>query len=136
MLYAEYGNSPIANYDVNQFKAKIWSIIFRFGPSWEKKLYIQEKLRNLSDEEIRSGNKSIINHAFNPSSQPSTASLEEITEINDQNTSSVKRGMLDAYSTIYELIENDVTTEFINRFRVCFKQFVIPDIGTIYESED
>lgn len=33
LLYAKYGNSPIANMDINQFKYKLWSIVFQYGPS-------------------------------------------------------------------------------------------------------
>ena len=35
LLYAKYGNSPIANTDVNQFKYKICSIVYQYGPSSE-----------------------------------------------------------------------------------------------------
>ena len=41
LLYAKYGNSPIANFDENQFKYKIFTIIFQYGPTWEKRLDIQ-----------------------------------------------------------------------------------------------
>lgn len=33
LLYARYGNSPIANYDAEQFKMKVFSIIFQYGPT-------------------------------------------------------------------------------------------------------
>lgn len=33
LLYARYGNNPIANYDENQFKYKMFSIIFQYGPT-------------------------------------------------------------------------------------------------------
>ena len=33
LLYARYGNSPIANYDEEQFKYKIAAIIFQYGPT-------------------------------------------------------------------------------------------------------
>lgn len=136
LLYAKYANNPIANYDENQFKSKIWSVVFRFGRAWEKKLELQDKLKNLTDEELIQGSKQIMNHAYNPSTSPTTSALEEITEINEQNSNSVKRSKVDAYALLYGLIENDVTTEFINRFSECFKQFAIPEYGPIYESED
>ena len=41
LLYAKHGNDPIANLDINQFKAKVFSTIFQYGPTWEKKLDIQ-----------------------------------------------------------------------------------------------
>jgi hypothetical protein len=33
LLYARYGNNPIANRDENQFKFKIFSVIFQYGPT-------------------------------------------------------------------------------------------------------
>ena len=53
LLYSKYGNSHIANSDENQFKYKIWSTIFMYGPTWEKRLEIQNKLRNLSDDGLQ-----------------------------------------------------------------------------------
>ena len=34
LLYASYGNNPIANSDVGQFKMKIVSTIYAYGPTW------------------------------------------------------------------------------------------------------
>ena len=45
LLYAKYGNSPIANRDITQFKYKVYSIIYQYGHTWEKRLDIQKKLR-------------------------------------------------------------------------------------------
>ena len=47
LLYARYGNNPIANYDEEQFKYKIFSVVFQYGPTWEKKLALQATLRDL-----------------------------------------------------------------------------------------
>lgn len=47
LLYARYGNNPIANYDEEQFKYKIFSVVFQYGPTWEKRLSVQETLRGL-----------------------------------------------------------------------------------------
>lgn len=33
LLYARYGNNPIANYDEEQFKYKMFSIVFQYGPT-------------------------------------------------------------------------------------------------------
>ena len=33
LLYARYGNSVISNRDVNQFKYKLFSTIFMYGPA-------------------------------------------------------------------------------------------------------
>lgn len=136
LLYARYGNNPIANRDTEQFKFKVYSIIFQYGPTWEKKLDIQKKLRNLTDDEILAGSKAIYNSAVNPSTEPSTGSLEELTYINAQNTTNYKRGKLEGYGTLWELLNTDVTGAFLNKFKVCFKQFVRPEEQLLYITEE
>lgn len=135
LLYARYGNSPIANLDETQFKYKLFSVIFMYGPTWEKRLDVQEALRNLSLDDLILGSKAIYNHAFNPSTEPSTATLEELTYINDQNTTNYKRSKMDAYSQLWELLSTDVTSQFLDKFQVCFKQFVMPTRILIFETD-
>lgn len=132
LLYSKYGNNPIANNDINQFKYKVYSIMFQYGPSWEKRLDIQEKLRALRDEDIQKGSKAIYNSAQNPSTAPSTSALEELTYINSQNTTNYKKSKMDAFAQLWELIDADVTGDFIAKFKVCFKQFVRPENPLLY----
>ena len=135
LLYAKYGNNPIANYDENQFKYKLFATIFQYGPAWSKKLEIQNKLRELSDDEIRLGSKAIYNHAYNPSTDPSTASLEELTAINEQNTTNYKKSKLEAYGTLWDLVVADVTEAFLKKFEKLFKQFISPERTWIYVTD-
>lgn len=135
LLYARYGNNPIANMDKNQWKYKIFSIIFMYGPTWEKRLDIQSKLRGLSEADLLLGSKTVYNHAYNPSTAPSTSALDELNYINDQNTTNFKRSKLDAYTILLELLETDVTEEFIGKFRICFKQFVKPEKPTLFVTD-
>ena len=44
-IKAKYGNNPIANKDINQFKYKLFSTVFMYGPTWAKRLDIQKILR-------------------------------------------------------------------------------------------
>lgn len=135
MLYARYGNSTIASSDTNQFKYKLWTIIFSYGPAWEKRIEIQDKLLSLTDEEIQKGNTTIYNHAFNPSTAPSTETLEEIQYINDQTAQKSKRGIMDAYAYLWDLIDTDVTTEFLNRFQPLFLKIVEPELPLWYTTK-
>lgn len=136
LLYARYGNSSLANNDINQFKYKVFSIIFQYGPTWEKRLDIQSKLRNLSDADILAGQKAVYNNALNPGTAPGTSSPEELTYINAQNTTSLKKSKMDAYMQLWDLLKTDITEEFLAQFRKCFKQFVAPERPLIYVSED
>lgn len=135
LLFARYGNNPIANRDEEQFKYKIFSVIFQYGPTWEKRLDIQSKLRAISDEDLLKGAKAIYNAALNPSTAPTTGSLEELEYINSQNTTNYKKSKMDAYSQLWELLSTDVTGEFINKFKICFKTFVMPERPLIYVTE-
>ena len=103
LLFSRYGNNPIANYDVTQFKNKIFTIIWQYGPAWEKRLKMQEDIRNLTLDEITKGTKTdwtsdasqsqtnsgsdttINNHAYNPSTAPSAQSTNELDYIDQQN---------------------------------------------------
>lgn len=138
MLYARYGNNPISNYDVTQWKYKVFTIIFQYGPAWEKRLKIQERLRELNetDPEFRKGNKAIYNQALNPATEPSTASLTELTYINSQNTTNYNKSLMDAYGQLWNLLDTDVTEEFLKKFQKLFKQFVKPEHTFIYVTEE
>lgn len=132
LLYSRYGNSPIANLDENQFKVKLQAVIWQFGPTWEKKLDIQAKVRNLTESELMKGSEAIHNHAYDPTTSPSTA---ELTYIDQQNTSKYKKSKMDAYAEQWDLLDNDVTNDFLSKFQKLFKQFVRPEVNMIYESE-
>ena len=268
LLYAKYGNTPIANYDENQWKYKMFSVIFQYGPTWEKRLDIQTTLRGLqlsdlidngsyraltsqsgtetssktgSDNNTRTLNttekntgtsalantgtdttastgtqsvartgtvgttgetEDIKNHAFNPSTAPAQNAYSPLSYINEQhatkndvnstvtnnltdtttndlenqtthNTTStttndlsrsdtgtitdaraitdstsaenssqnetttvMTAGKLKAYEKLLELLDTDVTGAFINKFKVCFKQFVMPERTWIYATEE
>lgn len=136
LLYARYGNSPIANRDINQFKYKVYSIIFQYGPKWEKDLDVQKKVRALTDDEIRLGSKAIYNQAMNPATEPTTAALDEITYINAQNTTNYKKSPLEGYAILEQLLRDDITKIFVDRFIICFKKFVSNERPIIYVSEE
>lgn len=136
LLYSRFGNNPIANRDITQFKYKMFSVIFQYGPTWQKKLEVQQTLRNLTDEDLRAGAKAIFNHAYNPETAPSTSSEDALTYINEQNTSHYKKGKLDGYAVLIALLEDDITYKFLNKFQHCFKQFVAPEDPLLYISEE
>lgn len=223
LLYARYANNPIANYDEEQFKYKVFSIIFQYGPTWEKRLSIQQTLRGLQLEDLVSdgsfselfghqgaGNSTttnnltntriidtdttstgtvtvdtdnttedVKNHAMNPSTTPAVDAYSPLGYINDQvanqnvldgtsettnnlagtqdttdtltntgtvgvvnsdsttdqTTRTLTTGKLKAYERLLALLDSDVTGDFISKFKVCFKQFVLPERTWIYVSD-
>lgn len=251
LLYARYGNTPIANYDEEQFKYKIFSIVFQYGPTWEKRLAVQKDLRDmqladlvddgqlqelfngsgsnsvtasgtsgntrtLNTQEANTGTSAtahtgtvglvhdndvqnsgddttINNHAFNPGTAPAADAYSPLAYINEQNAQKVTKGTkseqdesstttyantdtvtnnlsradtgtitdagttgsttngqdsrsdstsrtmttgkLKAYERLLELLDSDVTGEFISKFKICFKQFVMPERTWIYVTD-
>ena len=136
LLYSKFGNSPIANLDENQFKYKLFSTVFMYGPAWEKRLDIQNEIRNLSADDLLQGAKAIHNHALNPETDPSTANLTELTYINEQNTTNYTKSKMDAYGQLWSLISTDVTADFLAKFNDCFKKFVRPANPLIYVTDE
>ena len=132
LLYSRYGNSVLASSDTNRFKYDVWATIFSYGPTWEKRLEIQDKLRNLTDDELFTGATQIYNHAYNPGTAPSTNTLDELTAINEQNTSKNKKGKMDAYAMLIALLETDVTESFLDKFKKLFLKVVQPELPLWY----
>lgn len=135
LLYAKFGNSFITNLDENQWKFKVFSTIWKYGPAWEKKLEIQANLKELEldSDTLLQGAKAIYNKALNPETNPTTASLEELTYINEQNTTNYKKSKMDALTQLWNLIATDVTDSFLERFAPLFKRIWNP--GILFESE-
>ena len=136
LLFARYGNTPIVNYDETQFKMKVFALMSIYGPTWEKKKALQIKFRELSDTELLQGAKQIYNHAFNPSTEPSTQQLEELTHINDQNVTNNKKSKMEAYSILWANLHVDSTDEYMNKFKNCFSRFVGDQYPIIYVEEE
>jgi hypothetical protein len=268
LLFGRYGNSPISNWDETQFKTKLFSIMFQYGPTWEKRLDVQEALRGLTLDQLiddgavhelfehsgsqnttktgsgtntRTGSESgtntgtstltrtgtvgvqesgssstdhdatvetdntvtdIKNHAYNPSTSPATNAFAPLTYIDEQHaeqnildgqavtdettsttssgsstttnnltdqttnnlanskstnisdtsstsddidaedestnetTRTLTQGTLKAYEKLINLLDTDVTGEFISKFKVCFKQFVGYEHPFLYEEAD
>ena len=136
LLCARYGNSHIMNSDENQFKLKLFSTIYQYGPTWEKRLDIQNKLRNLSENDLLWGAKQINNHSYNPSTEPSTSDTTELPTVDQQTTTQYKKSKMDAYANLMALLEKDVTEEFINKFKNLFMIIVEPQLPLWYVTEE
>ena len=135
LLYARYGNSHIVNSDENQFKYRLFSTIFMYGPTWEKRLDVQNKLRGLTDKELIEGTKQINNHSYNPSTEPSTSDTEELPTTNEQTSTKYKKSKMDAYAILIALLETDVTEEFVAKFKKLFLSIVEPQNPLWYITE-
>lgn len=132
LLYARYGNDIIASSDRTRFKYMLFSLIFQYGATWQKRLEIQKGLRELSPEELLVGATQINNHAYNPQTTPSTSTLDELSYINEQHATRTKYSKLDGYARLMALLDEDVTGEFLNRFNTLFIKIAAPQTSLVY----
>lgn len=135
LLYARYGNSTMANFDVNQFKYKVWSIVFMYGPTWEKRLTIQNELRNASIDDLREGSIQVSNNAYSNGQANTTTDIETLEGVNSQYKSIHKNSKASAYTMMLELLETDVTKNFIDKFASLFIKVVQPYEPLLYTDE-
>lgn len=136
LLYSRYGNNVISSSDTNQFKYQVYELIYEFGPAWEKRVDIQNTLRNLTEDELLSGGDAIYNHAYNPSTTPSTDSETILNYINEQNVTKQKRAKLNAYAGLIELLNTDVTSRFVAKFQKLFLKLIQPEYPLWYITEE
>lgn len=127
LLYARYGNSHIASFDETQFIYKVASIIFMYGPTWEKRLDIQEKLRAIPDADLLLGSEAIYNTANAPGTPLDGTTVDgKLQYISGQNTTNYRKSKMEGFATLASLLETDVTKGFIDRFANLFLKIVEP----------
>lgn len=127
LLISRYGASTVSSYSYQLFKPMLFTRIWQYGGTWQKRVKIQQKLRSLSLEsgsQIYTGGKAIYNTAFNDASGPSTASMEEIPFINNQNTTNFKKSTLEGLMLLNDMLQTDVTKQFIDKFADLFKKII------------
>lgn len=124
LLYARYGLSHIATTDTAQFAYQVASTIFMYGPAWEKRLDIQDKLRTWTEDELLDGATTINNLAINPGTAPAATDFEVLSTTNQQTATRYKKSKLDGYGYLLSILETDVTEEFIHQFNKFFMTFV------------
>lgn len=138
LLYARYGNSHIASSDENTFLYKLASTIFMYGPTWEKRIEIQDKLRALQETEILKGSEAIYNTANAPGTEIAGLVDNEgkLDFLSGQNTTAYRKSKMEGYATLASLLETDVTKEFIDRFANLFLKIVEPYEPLWYVTEE
>ena len=135
LLCGYYGQSTIASSSEDQFKIQLFTKIFQYAPTWEKRLDVQDKIRHLTEKEITTGSKVIYNHAYHDGTEPSTDTLEELPAINEQNTNNYVKNKLEGYANLTALLDTDVTQDFISKFKNLFLVIVEPELPLWYITE-
>ena len=136
LLLARYASDHIRSDYPDQWRLKIMSTVFMYGPTWKKELDIQDALRAMTDDEILKGSAAIYNNAQNPDGAPTTMTWDTLQGINAQNVTLHKRGKLEAYAMLDSLIKTDVTKVFIDRFAKYFDQMLSPQKPLYYDMSE
>ena len=136
LLYSRYGENPIVNLSEVIFKSKMVANTFQKGPTWERKLNLQKDLRDLTESDLLTGAKTIFNKALHDEGEPGTDTDTELTFINAQDVSKMRRSKLDAYSFLQDVLKTDVTEEFISSYAKLFSRFVSPTNTRIYVNDE
>lgn len=132
LLLGKYANSHIASSDENTFKLRLFTIVFSSGPIWEQKLQIQQRLKELSDDELFTAVQTIYNRASNPNEETNSDTI--LDYISSQDINKQKRGKLDTLMQYYEAFKN-CTDSFLTKFKSLFKTIVAPEKPLLYEEE-
>lgn len=133
LLCSRYANSSHASSDIHQFKNGVFSTIFMYAPTWFKRLQIQKKMRELSEDELREGVIQWSDLAENPGTVVPAGDL--IDGLKSQNVGRSKKSKLQAYAALAELLKTDVSNDFLNKFQRLFIRVVMPDYPLWYENE-
>lgn len=132
LLYSKYGNSHYSTMDQYQAEYQVFSKVIAYGPRFIREYKVQKDLLTMSEEDLLSGSKTIYNHAYNPGTDPT---VEELDQVDDQNTTKIKRSRLDAYEYLLSLLDDSVVDRFLKRFKDLFLTFVKPT-GPIWFKEE
>lgn len=135
LLYSYYGNSHIKSSDENRFKYQLFSIIYQYAPTWVKKMDIQDKLRNLTEEDIRLGSATTFASGANPATEITDSQIES-AGANAYTRQKTRKSKIEAYAMLYGLLEQDITKEFINRFNTLFRVVALPDAPLWYDDPE
>ena len=133
LLYGRYGSDCISGTNVRQWEYRFWGMVFQYGPAWEKRLEVQKRVRELSEDDLRDGDLSLNNLAYNPGTEPATTSTEVLKGIAQQNAGIKKRSILGGYSMLESLLATDVSEEFLEHFKDLFKPLLYSGVPYLYE---
>ena len=144
VMVGRKGNDSIRSNSIAQFKYQLYTLIWEYGPYWQKQLEIQEKLRALSDRDVLKGSVQQYNSSANPS-QPVTTDVDghkgtlttsEVPYLNNQNATINTRSTVDGYSLFADILKMDVSREFFERFDKLFQFMSTCEEWRLYEEED
>ena len=101
--------------------------------------YINEQNANknvLDGEQLTTNNLAGSSKGSAKGSESGENSGNSTRALDSTRNTTMSAGKLKGYEKLLELLNSDVTGEFINKFKICFKQFVMPERTWIYVTEE
>ncbi len=135
LLMGEYASSSIMSFSEDQFRLRLFTLIMSYGPQYERELNLQDTLLRMTDDELQLSSKAIYNTSLHPDQAPTTDTLDELPTINQQNVTKHKRSKLDAYAMLTDLLNADLTKQFIKRFDHLFVRVLRTNQPLFYATE-
>lgn len=133
LLMSRYNESTFKLTDKDAIARRIGAILASYGAVWAKNKEINQTVRNMSESDIIEGQTSVSNNASNPSIEPSTQTLDELTYIDNQMVNKTKRSKLNAYEHFKDMIDSEKDEWLIEKFKILFIKFPRITEGGYYE---
>lgn len=106
-----------------------------YGPSWAKELELQQQLRGLTNEQLSEGTVRLNNTVLNEGTVVEDPK-QLLGRLNDQRASITQRGTIEQINSVLMLLKDDVTENFLDRFKPIFAIVTTPANELLYEVDD
>lgn len=106
-----------------------------YGPSWAKELELQQQLRGLTNEQLSEGTVRLNNTVLNEGTVVDDPK-QLLGRLNDQRASITQRGTIEQINSVLMLLKDDVTENFLDRFKPIFAIVTTPANELLYEVDD
>lgn len=121
VLMGRYGSSHIRYSNPTQFKFAFFGLNKEAQEKMRAKLKVNERLRNLTEEEALSGDEIITNVATNPDTAPSMDVYEPLPYVSNQTGQKETRGKVAALYNWKHSLGGQAYNEWLDTFRALFR---------------
>lgn len=134
LLASRYWADHMKSNNGDMFELRLFQIIWQHGPKWQRDMKLYDKVRNLTEDEMSIGSKSIHNHAQHPDTAPDNDSVKALPFIDSQNVTTYIKSPRDRNIDILELENSEITENFISRFSILFRDILYPAGAQYFET--
>lgn len=136
LLCAEFMNSHIKSASEDRFKLKVMQLIYQYGPTWQREMYLQKKIRSITESDMMKGSEALYNHAQNPATSPATDARTFLSYIDDQNATLYNKDKIKAFLDNLMALDDQSTKKFLDKFKKLFITIAYPGNTLYYEGDE